>query len=103
EVVCCVDPWPESAIDQDRVLALLSPTRVLSRLPALRIGIIDHETAIIEHFSLACGRDSTVLLACWLVFPLFLSFRSTPRRVDARSIPVIGCGASMIVQQPHHT
>jgi len=62
----------------------------------LRIGIIDHETAIIEHLSLACWLDSTVLVAYWLVHPLFLSFRSTLRRVDARSIPVIGCGASRV-------
>src|SRR5262249_27600016 len=28
----------------------------------------------------------------WLVLPLFLPFRSTPRRVDDRLIPMLGCG-----------
>src|SRR2546422_4515663 len=74
---------------ESSVVRHLSPTRVLSRLPAWRIGIIDQETAIIEHCSLAWYLDSTVLLACWLVLPLSLPFRSTLRRVDARAIPVI--------------
>ena len=55
-----------------------SATCVLSRLPAWRIGILDHETAIIEHFALACCRDSARLRACWPVLPLYLPFRSTP-------------------------
>jgi hypothetical protein len=52
---------------------------VLSRLPAWRIGIIDHEAVIIEHFSMAYDFYSTVLRAYWLVFPLFLPFRSSPK------------------------
>ena len=69
------------------VVVSLLPTRDLSRLRALSIDIIDHETAIIEHCSLACCLSSTALLAYWLVLPLFLPFRSTLRCVDARSIP----------------
>jgi len=48
------------------VVVSLLPTRVLNRLPALRIGLIDNEIAMIEHFSLAkyCF-NSTVLRACW--------------------------------------
>ena len=49
-----------------------------------------------ENFSLACCLDSTVLLAYWLSLPVFPSFRSTLRRVDARSIPVIGCSPSRL-------
>jgi hypothetical protein len=39
----------ESLVDQNSVLILLLPTRVLSRLLALRIGIIAPETALWEH------------------------------------------------------
>lgn len=45
---------------------------------------------------MVCCPCSTALLACWLVFPLFLPFRSTLRCVDARSIPVLGCGPSRV-------
>jgi len=32
----------------------------------------------------------------WLVFPLSLPFRSTPRRVDDRLIPMLGCDPSRL-------
>jgi hypothetical protein len=41
-------------------------------------------------------QNSTVLLACWLVLPLFFLFRSPIRRIDARSIPMLGCGSSRL-------
>ena len=85
-----------STVDQNSTVICLSATPVLSRLPALHIGIIDQETVIIEHCSLACCLDSTVLLACWLVLPLSLPIRSPTRRIDARSIPMLGCGSSRL-------